>query len=101
MALVYQTEAITPQEAPETVTAPIISEQEAKQYIYYKESTNNQYAINKNSGACGLGQALPCSKMGCDLSDYQCQDNWFTNYCLQRYGSWAAAMNWHKQNNWW
>jgi hypothetical protein len=78
-----------------------VSEAEAKEYIYYHESSNNQYAINPSSGACGLGQSLPCEKMGCDLSDYQCQDNWFTNYMKSRYGSWVMAMIFHQNNNYW
>lgn len=77
------------------------SEQESKQFIYFKESSNNQYAINKESGACGLGQALPCSKMNCKLSDYVCQDNWFTNYMVNRYGTWNKAKQFWINNNWW
>jgi len=91
--------------AIETASEPIIeqpiSEEYAKAFIYMKESSNNQYAINTSSGACGLGQALPCSKMVCDLSDYQCQDNWFTNYAMQRYGSWVNAKIFWDCNNWW
>ncbi len=77
------------------------AEAQAKQYIYFKESSGNQYAINKSSGACGLGQALPCSKLPCELSDYNCQDVWFTNYMKNRYGSWTNAMQFHKVNGWW
>jgi hypothetical protein len=93
-------QAETPQASLQTATVSI-SEVEAKEFIYMKESNNNQYAINTTSGACGLGQALPCSKMGCDLSDYNCQDNWFTNYALSRYGSWVNAYNYWISNKWW
>jgi len=78
-----------------------VSEAEAKAFIYYKESSNNQYAINPSSGACGLGQALPCSKMPCELSDYNCQDIFFTNYMLARYGSWTNAKAFWLQHSWW
>lgn len=66
-------------------------EAQAKAFIYFKESTNRTDAINKESGACGIGQALPCSKLPCTLQDYACQDKWFTDYAMQRYGSWSAA----------
>jgi hypothetical protein len=64
-----------------------------KQYIYQKESGCRTNAINSSSGACGIGQALPCSKLPCTLSDFACQDAWFSNYAIQRYGSWEAAYN--------
>ena len=106
MAQVTVIEPETPQTAPEQPTDVYIaveafSEDEAKAFIYQKESGNNSYAINQSSGACGLGQALPCSKMGCDLSDYQCQDNWFTNYCINRYGSWSNAKAFWLQHFYW
>jgi len=78
-----------------------LDEATAKAFIYMKESSNNQYAINESSGACGLGQALPCSKMGCELSDYECQDNYFTDYMSRRYGSWANAVVFWEVNRWW
>lgn len=75
--------------------------EKAKAFIYMHESGNNPHAINASSGACGLGQALPCSKLPCSLDDYACQDNWFTNYAVQRYGSWEAAYNFWVAHNWW
>lgn len=72
-----------------------------KMFIYLKESGNNPGAINKSSGACGLGQALPCSKMPCSLSDYACQDNFFTQYMLNRYGTWEAAKAFWLAHRWW
>jgi hypothetical protein len=73
----------------------------AKAFIYSHESGNNPSAINSSSGACGLGQALPCSKMPCVLGDYACQDNFFTGYMLARYGSWQNAMSFWQKNRWW
>jgi len=73
----------------------------AKAYIYDHESGNNPGAINAGSGACGLGQALPCSKMGCGLADYACQDAYFDNYAIQRYGSWSAAAAFWQVHRWW
>lgn len=72
-----------------------------KMFIYQKESGNNPGAINPSSGACGLGQALPCSKMPCSLSDYACQDNFFTGYMKARYGTWANAKAFWLANHWW
>jgi hypothetical protein len=69
--------------------------------IFMRESGNNPAAINASSGACGLGQALPCSKMPCSLSDYNCQVNFFTSYAISRYGSWDNAWLFWQQHNWW
>lgn len=74
---------------------------DAKAFIYSHESGNNPGSVNASSGACGLGQALPCSKMPCGSSDYACQDTFFTNYMLQRYGSWAAAQAFWVVHHWW
>lgn len=69
-----------------------ISESEAKALVYSHESGNVSTAINPTSGACGIGQALPCSKLPCTLEDYACQDEWFTNdYMIPRYSTWAKA----------
>jgi len=81
--------------------APVISDADAKAYVYMHESGNRPEAINTNSGACGLGQALPCSKLACSLSDYACQDTWFTTYMLQRYGTWQRAQAFWQVNRWW
>lgn len=81
-----------------TVQATVNS---AKMFIYMHESGNNPGAINRGSGACGLGQALPCSKMNCSLSDYGCQDAWFTNYMKSRYGTWENAMAFWISHKWW
>ena len=55
------------------------------------ESGCRPNAINPSSGACGIPQALPCSKMGCSLSDAVCQLRWMDNYVKVRYGSWDNA----------
>lgn len=49
------------------------------------ESGFNALAMNPTSGACGLFQAVPCSKMGCELPDIDCQIKWGLNYIAQRY----------------
>lgn len=69
-------------------------------WIIQHESSGNQYAVNE-IGACGLFQALPCSKMGCSLSDIQCQLEWGRQYAISRYGSTYAAMLFWQSNRWW
>lgn len=82
--------------------APVLPGGSAKEFIYLKESGNNPGAINKYSGACGIGQALPCSKLPCSLSDYACQDYWFTNnYMIPRYGTWENARAFWLAHGWW
>ena len=73
---------------------------QAKAFIYQHESGNNPGAIN-SQGCRGLGQACPGSKLPCSNSDYACQDAWFTNYAMTRYGSWEAAYQWWVQHSWW
>ena len=84
------TQTLTEQQASVTSESPD-PEQEAKAFIYQKESSNRTDAINQSSGACGIGQAWPCSKLPCTLQDYECQDRYFTGYMQSRYGSWSAA----------
>lgn len=90
---------VAPQPAP--VASP--TEAEAKAFIYMKESGNNPLAVNRSSGACGLGQSLPCAKVlsSCPDMNYQCQDAWFTNYMQSRYGTWAKAMAFWQIHRWW
>lgn len=57
-----------------------------------RESHCNPYSVNSGSGACGVGQAMPCGKTGCEMGDGACQMIWANEYVLGRYGSWAAAL---------
>ncbi len=52
-------------------------------------------------GACGLVQALPCSKV--PGNGYDPVDNlrWATGYATGRYGSWSGAYNFWINNHWW
>lgn len=70
-----------------------------KDFIYYKESTCNPGSVN-SIGCRGIGQACPGTKLPCG-NDFACQDAWFSNYAIQRYGSWEAAYNFWLRNNWW
>lgn len=66
-------------------------------YIISHESGWSVTATNASSGAYGLPQALPGSKMvsaGADwATNYQTQLLWFFNYCNSRYGSIQGAYN--------
>ena len=72
-------------------------------YIIYHESGWNVSATNPSSGAYGLPQALPGSKMvsaGADwATNYQTQLKWFWGYCAQRYGSIQGAYTYWLANH--
>ena len=59
---------------------------------------------NRSSGAYGIPQALPASKMasaGSDyLTNYKTQINWGLNYIKGRYGSPSGAWNHSQQKGW-
>lgn len=75
---------------------------QAMEFIVRNESGFRLNAINKSSGACGLGQALPCSKMGCQLnfSGVDCQVNWVTKYIKDRYTNPLNAEEFWKEHHW-
>lgn len=56
------------------------------------ESHFDPYAVNPTSGACGIFQALPCSKMKCQNGDAACQVKWGMSYIKSRYGSPKKAL---------
>lgn len=70
-------------------------------YIVGRESGWNPNATNRSSGACGLVQALPCSKV--PGNGYDPVDNlrWGNGYATGRYGGWAGAYDFWIANNWW
>ncbi|WP_353055464.1 transglycosylase SLT domain-containing protein [Leucobacter sp. CX328] len=70
-------------------------------YIASRESGWNPNATNPDSGACGLIQAYPCSKV--PGNGYNPVDNlqWANGYAVGRYGSWAAAYDFWTSNHWW
>jgi hypothetical protein len=68
--------------------------------LYSRESSLNPGAVNQSSGACGLPQALPCSKMACSLDDIDCQLAWGLSYISKRYGTPQAALNHSYMTGW-
>ena len=72
--------------------------------LWNKESSWNPTATNRYSGAYGIPQALPGSKMasaGSDyLTNYKTQINWGLSYIKGRYGTPSAAYQ-HQLNTGW
>ncbi|MDQ4489880.1 hypothetical protein RBS60_06675 [Sinomonas sp. ASV486] len=72
--------------------------------LWNKESGWSTTATNASSGAYGIVQSLPGSKMasaGADWqTNYKTQIEWGLNYIKERYGSPANALGWHLAHNW-
>jgi uncharacterized protein YabE (DUF348 family) len=62
-------------------------------YIVGRESGWNPNSINRSSGACGLAQALPCSKVPGNPYNPTDSLNWMNDYVNGRYGGWQGAYN--------
>lgn len=74
-------------------------------YIISRESGWNYLISNAYSGAYGLCQALPGSKMASSGSDWatnpETQMRWCNSYAVSRYGSWQGAYEFWLENSWW
>ena len=72
--------------------------------IITQESGWRANATNRSSGAYGIPQALPGSKMASAGSDWQTnpitQLRWMNSYVIGRYGSWEAAYAHKKSTGW-
>jgi Transglycosylase SLT domain len=78
-----------------------INDWQAVNYIVSKESGWNPNAINPYSGACGLAQASPCSKTGCQASnDPICSLKWQQSYVNARYGGYHGAYSFMVTHGW-
>ncbi len=74
-------------------------------YIINKESRWNPLSRNVSSGAYGLGQAYPGSKMAVFGADWETnpvtQLKWANSYAVTRYGSWSEAyQHWLSSHVW-
>lgn len=69
-------------------------------WIVQRESEWNPKAVNPSSGACGLVQALPCSKLGPNWSDPVTALKWQKNYVTERFGGYAGAKSWWESHGW-
>ena len=72
--------------------------------LWNKESGWNPNAHNKSSGAHGIPQSLPASKMSSEGADYytngKTQIRWGLKYIKNRYGTPAKAWQHSQQKNW-
>jgi hypothetical protein len=84
----------------EWIAAAGIADVGNAQELIRRESGCNPNAINASSGACGIGQELPCGKSGCSLGDGLCQIRWMASYVAQRYGTFASAIAFHNAHGW-
>lgn len=72
--------------------------------LWNKESNWNAKARNKRSGACGIPQAYPCSKMKKYGKDYKTnckvQINWGLDYIKKRYKTPTRAWKHFQKKRW-
>lgn len=68
--------------------------------IVQKESGWNPNALNSSSGACGLAQALPCSKVPGNPFNPVDSLRWMNGYVTGRYGGWEGAYNFWQSHHW-
>lgn len=72
--------------------------------IIYRESGCRYTANNASTGAYGIPQALPGSKMASAGSDWQTnpvtQIKWMISYVNGRYGGWGGAQAWWESHHW-
>lgn len=68
--------------------------------IVTRESGWNPNAVNASSGACGLGQQLPCGKWAGAWNDPVAALQAQHGYVKERYGSYANAVAFWNANSW-
>ena len=72
--------------------------------LWNRESGWNPNAVNRRSGACGIPQSLPCSKMAVEGTDYRTnyrtQIRWGLKYIAGRYGSPSGAWKHSQWRGW-
>ena len=72
--------------------------------LIYHESGCRVDARNVNSGAYGIPQALPGSKMAAYGDDWETnpvtQIKWMAGYVTGRYGGWAQAVEFWYSHGW-
>jgi uncharacterized protein YabE (DUF348 family) len=66
--------------------------------LWRQESNWNPSAVNGSSGACGIPQALPCSKITDRSVSGQIQ--WGLGYITRTYGTPAGAWSFFQRNGW-
>jgi len=70
--------------------------------LIHNESGWNINSVNQTSGACGLGQALPCSKLGLARGNVEGEIEWIIGYIKNRYQTPSRALAfWYSQYPHW
>lgn len=77
-----------------------ITDQANAYYLIIKESGCNPSAVNPSSGACGIGQQLPCGKWSHTWNDPVGGMIDMQGYVFGRYGSWANAVAHSRTTGW-
>ncbi|MER7757833.1 transglycosylase SLT domain-containing protein [Kitasatospora sp. NPDC097643] len=91
---------------PQQIAAQIVPAGQLQCFsnIVFHESSWNPLAVNASSGAYGLVQALPGSKMASAGADWRTnpatQIKWGLNYMNSRYGSPCAAWSFWQAHHW-
>ncbi|MFD8705276.1 transglycosylase SLT domain-containing protein [Kitasatospora sp. NPDC059648] len=92
--------------SPKAIAAQMVPANQLASFsqIIFHESSWNVHATNASSGAYGLGQALPASKMASAGADWRTnprtQIKWALNYMNTRYGSPNAAWAFWQTHHW-
>ncbi len=70
--------------------------------LWNRESGWNPQSYNSSSGACGIPQALPCSKIAAAYGSntWQNQIKWGLRYVSGKYGSGSKAWAFFQNNGW-
>ncbi|MFJ9609462.1 transglycosylase SLT domain-containing protein [Kitasatospora sp. NPDC101176] len=91
---------------PQQIAAQIVPAGQLQCFsnIVFRESSWNPLAVNASSGAYGLVQALPGSKMASAGSDWRTnpatQIKWGLDYMNSRYGSPCGAWSFWQKHHW-
>ncbi|GAA1408109.1 hypothetical protein GCM10009639_57640 [Kitasatospora putterlickiae] len=92
--------------SPQTIAAQIVPANQLSSFsqIIAHESSWNVTAVNPSSGAYGLAQALPGSKMATHGADWKTnpttQIRWALDYMNERYGSPNNAWAFWQTHHW-
>jgi hypothetical protein len=102
MATVYVTKNLTIQE--QVLIAGVrefgLDNAQSLLNIVTRESNFHPGATNSVSGACGLFQFFPCSKLKCHLGDIDCQVEEGLKYIRVRYGTPNEAWKFWQEKGW-
>lgn len=99
-APVLKPQALSSEQCKAWMNEAGIKDQASAYQLIMRESGCNPNAVNASSGACGIGQQLPCGKWPHPWNDPVGGMIDMQHYVFATYGSWAAALNHSLANNW-